>query len=386
MSETGANVKKICFVINPLAGIGGPLGLKGSDGEAGLEALQRGARLIAPSRAREFIAEAKRTGVLDKVVLLTANGLMGEDELRSEGYQSPLIVYKYESFPTKAEDTKRTVTNCLREGAKLVVFVGGDGTARDILSALERFRNTDIPLLGVPGGVKMYSSVFAENPRAAAHVLHEWLENPATCEAEVLDIDEEAFRRGELRVRLYGYARTPCSRFLVGSSKQPSPATPDEEENKEAIARYIVESMEHCTLYVLGPGSTTAKIAELMRAPKTLLGVDVYHNGRLIASDVDEKTLYNIVSNHVKRGGKAKIIVSPIGGQGYILGRGNQQISPRIVRLVGKENIIVIATRSKIARLRKLRVDTGDSKLDRDLRGYIRVVVDYGEEYVMKVE
>ena len=379
-------MEKVCFVVNPLAGIGGPLGLKGSDGEAGLEALRRGARLIAPSRASEFIAEAKRIGVLDKVAVLTANGLMGEDELRSEGYQSPIIVYRYEAFPTRAEDTKRTITNCLREGAELIVFVGGDGTARDVLSALERAGSTDTPLLGVPGGVKMYSSVFAENPRAAAHVLREWLENPSTCEAEILDIDEEAFRRGELRVRLYGYARTPCSRFLVGSSKQPSPGTPDEEENKEAIARYVVENMERCTLYVLGPGSTTAKIAELMKAPKTLLGIDVYHNGRLVASDVDEETLYNIVNNHIKRGGKVKIIVSPIGGQGYILGRGNQQISPRIIRLVGKENIIVIATRSKIARLRKLRVDTGDPELDKGLRGYIRVIVDYGEEYVMRVE
>ena len=379
-------MEKICFVVNPLAGIGGPLGLKGSDGEAGLEALRRGARLVAPSRAREFVAEARRIGVLDEVVVLTANGLMGEDELRSEGYQSPIIVYRYETFPTRAEDTKKTVTNCLREGAELIVFVGGDGTARDVLSALERAGSTDTPLLGVPGGVKMYSSVFAENPRAAAHVLREWLENPSTCEAEILDIDEEAFRRGKLRVRLYGYARTPCSRFLVGSSKQPSPGTPDEEENKEAIARYVVENMEHCTLYVLGPGSTTAKIAEVMKAPKTLLGVDVYHNGRLVADDVDEETLYNIVSDHVKRGGRVKIIVSPIGGQGYILGRGNQQISPRIIRLVGKENIIVIATRSKIARLRKLRVDTGDPELDKGLRGYIRVVVDYGEEYVMRVE
>ncbi len=379
-------MEKVCFIVNPLAGIGGPLGLKGSDGEAGLEALRRGARLVAPSRAREFIAEAKRIGVLDKVIVLTANGLMGEDELRSEGYQSPIIVYKYETFPTRVEDTKRTITKCLREGAELIVFVGGDGTARDVLSALKRAGSTDTPLLGVPGGVKMYSSVFAENPRAAAHVLHEWLENPSTCEAEILDIDEEAFRRGELRVRLYGYARTPCSRFLVGSSKQPSLGTPDEEENKEGIARYVVENMEHCTLYVLGPGSTTAKIAELMKAPKTLLGVDVYHNGRLVASDVDEETLYNIVSDHVKRGGKVKIIVSPIGGQGYILGRGNQQISPRIIRLVGKENIIVIATHSKIARLKKLRIDTGDPELDKGLRGYIRVVVDYGEEYVMKIE
>ncbi len=379
-------MKRICFVVNPLAGIGGPLGLKGSDGEAGLRALQRGAKLIAPSRAREFIAEAKRIKVLDKVVLLTANGVMGEDELRSEGYQHPVIVYKYEGFPTKPEDTKRTITGCLREGAELIVFVGGDGTARDILSTLKQAGSTNIPLLGVPGGVKMYSSIFAENPRAAAHVLREWLENPSACEAEILDIDEGAFRRGELRVRLYGYARTPCSRFLVGSSKQPSPATLDEEENKEAIARYVVENMEHCTLYVLGPGSTTAKIAELMNAPKTLLGVDVYHNGRLVASDVDEETLYNITSDHVKKGGRVKIVVSPIGGQGYLLGRGNQQISPRIIKLVGKENIIVIATRSKISRLRKLRVDTGDPKLDQSLRGYIRVVVDYGEEYVMKVE
>ena len=378
--------RRVCFVVNPIAGVGGPLALKGSDGEAGLRALERGARLVAPSRAVEFLREARRLGLQKHLEFLTASGVMGEDELRETGFEDYELVHRYSSFPTKPADTLRTVQGCVDNGAELVVFVGGDGTARDVLKGLELAHATNKPVLGVPGGVKMYSSVFAENPLAAAHVIQEWLSSPSLCEAEILDIDEDAFRRGELRVKLYGYAKTPCSRFLVGSSKQPTPLTQDEEENKEAIARYIIENMEPCTLYILGPGTTTAKIAELLGVPKTMLGVDVYHDKKLIASDVDEETLYNIVKKHVQRGGKAKIVLSPIGGQGYILGRGNQQISPRVLGIVGTSNIIVIATRSKISRLRKLRVDTGDPALDSMLRGYIRVIVDYGEEYVMKVE
>ncbi len=382
-----AGERRLCFLVNPLAGIGGPLALKGSDGEAGLEALRRGARLVSPQRAlrfarrlREVLAERRSA----RPVLLTAGGLMGSDVLGEAGLEH-VVVYRPTGWPTRRDDTLAAVGRCLEQGAELVVFVGGDGTARDVVSVV----GDRVPVVGVPGGVKMYSSVFAVSPEAAAEAVADWVEGRAgTCEGEVLDIDEEAYRRGKLSVRLYAIARTLCHPLMVGSSKQPSPATLDEEENRAAIARYFAERyLEECTLYILGPGSTVAAIAREVGVEKTLLGVDVVHNRRLVARDVDEETLYRLVRRHREAGGRVRIVLSPIGGQGFLLGRGNQQISARVIREAGGAGaLLVVATRSKLARLRKLLVDTGDPELDNALRGYVRVIVDYGEEVVMPVE
>ncbi len=378
--------RRICFVVNPLAGVGGPLALKGSDGEAGLKALQRGARLVAPGRARVFLRSLP-PAARRRILFLTAGGLMGSEEARAEGVEAR-VVYEPVAWPTSPADTVEAVKACAKEGAELVVFVGGDGTARDVVRALGEAGADETPVLGVPGGVKMYSSVFASSPAAAAAALAEWLEGRASrCRAEVMDIDEEAFRRGVLRVRLYGYAYTLCSGYMVGSSKQVLTGY-DEEENKRAIARYVVENMEECTLYVLGPGTTVKAVAEELGVPKTELGVDVVHNGRVVALDVDEEELYRLVEEHRRRGGRVRIIVSPIGGQGFILGRGNQQISPRVIRAAGgREALLVLATEAKLASTgRRLRVDTGDEELDRELSGYIRVVTDYGVEEIVPVE
>lgn len=378
--------RRVCFLVNPLAGIGGPLALKGSDGEAGLEALRRGARLVAPERARVFLRSLP-PAARRRVLFLTAGGLMGLEEARAEGVEAR-VVYEPRGWPTTPLDTVEAVRACVGEGAELVVFVGGDGTARDVVRGLAEAGAAELPVLGVPGGVKMYSSVFASSPAAAAAALAEWLEGRASrCRAEVMDIDEEAFRRGVLRVRLYGYAYTLCSGYMVGSSKQVLTGY-DEEENKHAIARYVAENMEECTLYVLGPGTTVKAVAEELGVPKTELGVDVVHNGHVVALDVDEETLYRLVAEHRRRGGRVRIVVSPIGGQGFILGRGNQQISPRVLRAAGgKEALIVLATEAKLASTgRRLRVDTGDEELDRMLSGYIRVVTDYGVEEVVPVE
>jgi len=381
-----SRARRLCFLVNPLAGIGGPLALKGSDGEAGWEALRRGAALVSPRRAERFARSlaALATGRVSGggVVFYTAGGLMGASILGRHGMPYT-VVYEPEGWPTTREDTIRLVEACIEKGVELVVFVGGDGTARDVVSVTGR----RTPVLGVPSGVKMYSAVFAESPEAAALALHEWLEGRASlCDAEVLDIDEDAFRSGVLRVRLYGYARTVCAPGMVTVSKQPTIGGSDVRENIDAIARYIVEGMEDCTLYVLGPGTTLAAVAEQLGIEKTLLGVDVVHNRRLVARDVDEETLYRIVSRHASGGGKVRIIVTPIGGQGFILGRGNQQISPRVVRAAGgKRAVVVVSPRSKLARTPVLRVDTGDPSLDAEFSGYIRVVVDYGEEQLVRV-
>ncbi len=360
------------------------MALKGTDGKALEEALRRGAKMIAPDRARRFLRGVRSLN-LTGLEFLTADGLMGSQELNDVGL-GYVIVYKPEKWPTTAKDTIEAVKRCIAGGAELIAFVGGDGTARDVVQGVRESRAAT-PILGVPSGVKVYSSVFAVRPEDAAKALADWLENPSTCSGEVVDVDEEAFRRGELRVKLYAVVATPCSRVLVGSSKQPGSWGYDEVENAKAIADYIVENLEDCTLYVLGPGTTVKFVAERMGVEKTLLGVDVVHNGRLVARDVDEETLYRLVTDHRSRGGRVKIILSPIGGQGYILGRGNQQISPRVVRAAGgRDALVVIATRAKLSKLKVLRVDTGDPELDKQLSGYVRVIVDYGEEEVRRVE
>ncbi len=369
-------------MVNPFAGMGGALGLKGTDGRALDIALARGAKPVSPIKAKQFLEACMSLNIVSKLVFLTAGGDMGVNIL-SKYTNSYRVVYEPRKWPTSRDDTFRAVYNCLEKGVEMIVFVGGDGTARDVVEAMRSY-GAVAPLLGVPAGVKMYSSIFAVSPRAAAFVLADWLKNGRLCSGEIVDVDEEAFRRDKLVLKLYGVVETPCSSMIVGVSKQPTPDS--EKENIEAIARYIIENMDECTLYILGPGSTVKEVARLLGVDYSLLGVDVIHNGRLVVRDVDEERLYRLVVEHLARGGKAKIIVTPIGGQGFIFGRGNQQISPRIIRLVGRENIIVVSSRSKLRRLKLLRVDTGDTSVDELLRGYIRVVVDYGEEEVRRVE
>ncbi len=372
---------RVCFIVNPFAGLGGPLARKGTDDLAVEVALKRKMPLISVQRGLRFV-EAVASLRPSHLIFMTVKGVMGSGLLRRYGL-SYEVIYEPAGWPTRAEDTRKAAKECLANDADIVVFVGGDGTARDVVSVV----GTSKPVLGVPSGVKVFSSVFAISPEAAARALLEWVRSRTWCLGEVVDVDEEAYRQGKLSIKLYAEAFTPCSPLMVGSSKQPTPISPDEKSNMEAIAEYVVESMEPCTLYILGPGSTVASIAEKLGVKKTLLGVDVVHNGRLIASDVDEETLYRIVEEHVKRGGRVKIVVSPIGGQGFILGRGNQQISPRVLRLAGgKDALLIVATLSKMSRLKALRVDTGDPQLDRELKGYVRVVVDYGEEVVTRIE
>ena len=383
-------VERLCFVVNPLAGIGGRLGFKGSDGEAGLEALRRGAPLVAPGRAVRFLRSLSRLPGAARLRLLTAGGLMGLDEAREAGFPGGVeAVYRPGGWPTTAADTVRAVSTCVERGAEMVVFVGGDGTARDVYRALVESGAAGTPMLGVPSGVKVYSSVFARSPEAAARILGDAIAGRAQpCSGEILDIDEEAYRRGRLTVRLYGVATTLCHPFMVGSSKQPSSETVSEEENRRAIARYFAERYyRRCTLYVMGPGTTVKSLyRELGVRPSNPLGVDVIHDNRLVAMDVDEETLYRLVTGHRRQGGRVAIVLTPIGGQGFLLGRGNQQISPRVVKAAGgPDAILVVATRSKMAGLRSLYVDTGDPELDRRLAGYRRVLVDYGEEIIVKV-
>jgi predicted polyphosphate/ATP-dependent NAD kinase len=371
----GVPVKTVGFIVNPIAGMGGAVGLKGTDGKAVLErAIVLGAKPIAPARAESFLSEFKTAE--RRIRLIVGAGRMGEDEARNCGFTFTVLGDRKKE--TSAEDTIEIVKRITDAGADFLVFCGGDGTARDVLDAVD----TKIPVLGVPTGVKMHSAVFAVDPKAAARISTEflWEELPLR-EAEVMDVDEEAFREGRLSARLYGYMLIPYEPGLIQGAKMASPMTENEVRNQAAIAIYIIESMEPNVIYILGPGTTTRTITDLLDQEKTLLGVDLLCNKKLIAKDVNEKQILREI-----KGKTAKIIVTPIGGQGFIFGRGNQQISPAVIRRVGIDNIVVVATKNKLRELKSLRVDTGDPKLDETLRGHIKVITDYKEEQIMHVE
>ncbi|MEM3725355.1 MAG: ATP-NAD kinase family protein [Candidatus Bathyarchaeia archaeon] len=370
------SVKTVGFVVNPVAGMGGAVGLKGTDGKAILEkAVSLGAKPIAPVRAEFFLSELKP--IREKIRLVVGAGKMGEDE--AKGYGFTYTVFGERKRETSAEDTIEIAEKFKDIGASLLVFCGGDGTARDIFKAV----NTGLPVLGVPTGVKMHSAIFATDPKAAAKIVTAFLfEGLPLKEAEVMDVDEEAFRKGRISAELYGYMLVPYEPSLIQSAKMASPITENELRNQAAIAIYIIENMQPDVIYIIGPGTTTRTIGDLLDAKKTLLGVDLFCNKKLVAKDVNEKQILEKI-----RGKKAQIIVTPIGGQGFIFGRGNQQISPKVIRQVGINNIIVVATKSKVENLKSLRVDTGDPNLDEELRKHqLKIIVDYKTERVMRVE
>jgi len=368
-------LKVLGFIVNPIAGMGGRVGLKGTDGEEILQkALELGARPVAPVRAMETLKGLRSINYA--IELVTYPGEMGEDEAKECGF-TPTVVGSIKPGKTTATDTKNAVEEMMKRGVDLIVFVGGDGTARDVCSVIK----TNMPVLGVPAGVKVHSAVFAIDPEGAARIITSFVRTglPYT-KAEVMDTDEDAFRMGRVSANLFGYMLVPFEVDLVQSTKISSPLTENEKANQLAIAKYVVENMKPDTIYVLGPGTTIQAVAEVLKIRKSLLGVDLVRNGKLIGFDVNERQILSKIKDE-----EAKVIVTPIGGQGFIFGRGNQQISPAVLRAIGKENVIVISTHSKLQGLRKLRVDTGDSEVDKWFKGYIRVITDYREEQMMEV-
>ena len=377
MAATGrTNVRKLGLIVNPIAGLGGAVGLKGTDGASTYrKALELGAVPRAAPRAVEALRELGRLVGLE---VLTYPGPMGEDEAREAGL-SHTVIGSFDSDDTSADDTCRAAVEMAERSVDLILFAGGDGTARDLCSAV----GDGVTALGIPAGVKMYSGVYATTPRAAGRAAAQFLagEVPHTRLGEVMDIDEEAYRHGDVQARLYGYLRIPDDTSHVQVTKSPSHA--DEGEDILAIAGEVVDSMQEGSLYILGPGTTTKGIADVLGIPKTLLGVDVVLDSALVASDVSESQLIELLDG----GSPAKIVVTAIGGQGHIFGRGNQQIGPDVIRRVGTDNIIVVATRRKLGSLgrRPLMVDTGSREIDRMLSGYIMVTTGRSESAMVKV-
>ena len=364
---------EIGFLVNPIAGMGGAVGLKGTDGQAH-EARARGAKPLAPERAgaclRLLASQAHN------LLFLTASGEMGERILKECGLDCSVV---YEApLQSSAEDTKAACRAFLEQGVDLILFCGGDGTARDVASVAGQVTG-QVPVLGIPAGVKMHSGVFAISPEAAAELALGFLKGELkTRETEVVDVDEELYRTGELQTKLYCTARTPYRSVLVQERKRIYAST-DEEEFKDQIALFAREFMRDGSAYILGAGTTTARIAEAMGLEKTLLGVDVVQDEKLIIKDASERDLLDLLDEVLdkEKEKSVKIIVSPIGAQGFILGRGSQQISAEVLRRVGAENLIIISTPHKLSELSHLLVYTGDSELDRAFAGRMLVVTGY---------
>ena len=368
--------KRLGLIVNPKAGLGGSVGLKGSDGAAiQQQALALGAIPKALNRAIEALKPL--TSLQDYLGLITYPGEMGADAAVACGFE-PVVIGAITPGETTAADTCQGARELASLGVDLLLFAGGDGTARDIYRAV----GINIPALGIPAGVKIHSAVYATNPKSAGELAVIYLQGRATelCEAEVMDIDEDAVRQGIVSAKLYGYLKIPFHRMLVQALK--SASSPGERLAADEIACAVMDQMAEDWMYIMGPGTTTRAIATRLGLAKTLIGVDVVMNRKLLAVDANERRLLELLQER-----KAKIVITPIGGQGYLFGRGNQQIGAEVIQRVGKENIIVVSTLDKIISLRgrPFLVDTGSHAVDEMLKGYIKVVTGYNQYTVYQV-
>lgn len=366
-----STIFRLGLIVNPYAGIGGAVALKGSDGVV-QEALARGAVPMAQQRAELALTELLPWQ--SQICIRTVAGAMGEDIARKLGFAVE-VVYRAAQEPSSAADSEQAAQVLVDAGIDLLLFAGGDGTARNICAAIGE-RAT---VLGIPAGCKIHSGVYAITPAAAGKVVAQMVRGEliSVQEALVMDIDEVAFRSGTVRAKRYGEMQIPTALRYVQSVK--SAGKESEELVLDDLAAYFVSQMEPDVRYVMGSGSTVAAVMQELGLPNTLLGVDVVENGELIAADVTASQLLALISDR-----PAKLVITLIGGQGHIFGRGNQQLSPAVIRAVGRNNIQLLATKTKIQALagRPLISDSGDAELDQQLSGMIRVLCGYND-YVM---
>lgn len=361
--------RPIGLVVNPVAGLGGPAGLKGSDGVATQDlARARGAEPHAGERAVRMLGVL--AAAMPDAVVLTAAAAMGADAVAEAGLVAE-IVWTPDSDRTSGVDTTAATGALVASGAGMVLFVGGDGTARDVVAGLGA---GEVPVLGVPAGVKMYSSCFAVGPEAAGSLAVRWLGGRATIrDAEVLDIDEDALRSGSVRPQLHGLVRVPEWSGRTQARKAATPAS--QAAAVAAAARGALARLEPGVRYLLGPGGTITQVGRQLGVDTSPLGVDVVLDGRVLARDASEAELFTHVA-----AGPSRAVLTVIGGQGFLLGRGNQQLSPRVLRALTSDPLLVVATEQKLLDLggRPLLVDTGDPELDTELAGHVRVVTGPG--------
>ena len=382
------------LIINPLAGIGGSVGLKGSDGEAVVkEAFSRGARCKSADRTR--LALEVLLPIEEDIKIVTCPGEMGEDLLSTLNFQYRVLPNLTDEANladeaslkerdnlkerlTAAEDTKRAAEQLLSERVDIILFAGGDGTARDICSVV----GDSIPVLGIPAGVKIHSAVYAVTPKAAGEVIAQLARGELidVKPHDVRDIDEDAFRNNIVRAKLYGEMRVPQAGQFVQSVKQGGVEV--EELVLQDIAAEIVQGMEDNVVYFIGSGKTTLAIMDELSLDNTLLGIDAVYNHQLLQSDVSEQDILTLLKQY-----PCKAVISIIGGQGHIIGRGNQQLSADVLRQLGKDNLFVISTKAKISALngRPLIVDSGDNALDEEFSGTIQVTTGFQDHIIYPV-
>lgn len=391
-------MKKLGLIINPVAGMGGSVGLKGTDGVVE-EAIRRGAVPGSGKRAEASLKELLPfRGIL---TVYTKNGEMGGNLAREMGFHTVLLKDEglkdqedvcglsgpsgawpsgaAENVPaSSAADTIALVKAFVKERIDLLLFAGGDGTARNIYEAA----GTDLVTVGIPAGVKIHSPVYAKNPAAAGRLAALYLTEKIrrTEEREVLDIDENAYRAERIDTSLYGFLKVPMEKTLTQNRKAPTPLT--DAAAIRSMAYEVVDNMEPDTWYLVGAGTTTRGVMELLGLKNTLIGVDLVRNRKLVANDLYGKTILTYI-----KGQKAKLIVTITGGQGCLFGRGNQQLTPEILRAIGKENIIILATHAKLSDLhgKPLFVDTPDETLNKELSGFYRVITGYKEYTICRV-
>ena len=368
---------RLGLIVNPVAGMGGSVGLKGTDGNLAAEAMSLGAEPLASPRAAVALSQLVQAGA--NVEVLTCSGPMGAEAARRSGLD-PVVVYEVAEGATTALDSRAGAMRIIERQPDLMLFAGGDGTARDLLDVV----GVSTPLLGVPAGVKMHSAVFAATARAAGDVACSYLaaadRESLLRDAEIMDREPSPTLDAALSPRLYGMVRTPSVSFLVPGAKSSSRVT-DQAALAGAIRR-VARLMGDGRLSLLGPGSTMQRVKRECGFEGSPLGIDAVNGGRRVGADLNERQILDLLGN-----APARIVVSVVGGQGFLFGRGNQPLSKRVIRRVGLDHIVVLSSLEKLASLaeRCLLVDTGEAGLDEALAGYLKVFVSEMKTVMMPV-
>tara|TARA_B100000767_G_scaffold147330_1_gene138792 strand:+ start:3779 stop:5038 length:1260 start_codon:yes stop_codon:yes gene_type:complete len=395
---------RIGIVVNPDAGLGGRLGFKGSDGRAA-EARAAGAvdragpRMMQALEALKSLLESSLNRANIEMECIGWQGRMGGEWIPTANDRMTFTSIGQTPVITSEKETSKLVRELVESGAEAILYAGGDGTTRDIANTLESINKEaqEIPLIGVPGGVKMHSGCFATTPKAAAEVTLAFLLGDLRCAiTEVMDLDEEIYQEGIWKVRMYGEAWTPSSpRFMQGAKEQVERTS--ESDTIEGLALHVKSllSSEEDLMVIWGSGGTLRRMGDFCGEELTLLGIDILgpveKGNRKLYSDLNEQQLLETIALHVDENGEQRprlLLLSPMGGQGFLIGRGNLQLSPDVLKAIGIENILGVATPAKLIGLNAVRIDTGETELDQvfQTKRFIKILQGFRTTRLIRIE